>query len=129
MESLERSLRDAFVNHDLPGVVLTAQDRTGKINYSKAIGNISYQDGAQPMTLDSTFFLASTSKLVTTIAALQCVEKGHFTLDEDVTRILPEFKDIQILTGFNEESGEPTLIPSTNVITLRYEASCKIAPQ
>lgn len=120
MEAIEQALEAAFANHDLPGIVLTAQDKTGKISYSKAIGKLSYEDDANPIQIDSTFYLASTSKLVTTIAALQSVERGHFRLDEDVTRILPEFKGIQILTGFDEESGEPILVTSTRAITLRY---------
>ncbi|KAH9216786.1 beta-lactamase/transpeptidase-like protein [Leptodontidium sp. 2 PMI_412] len=120
MEAIEQALEAAFANHDLPGIVLTAQDKTGKISYSKAIGKLSYEDDANPIQIDSTFYLASTSKLVTTIAALQSVERGHFRLDEDVTRILPEFKGIQILTGFDEESGEPILVTSTRAITLRH---------
>ncbi|KAH7403649.1 beta-lactamase/transpeptidase-like protein [Cadophora sp. MPI-SDFR-AT-0126] len=120
MEALEQAFEAAFANHQLPGVVLTAQDKTGKVSYSKAIGNYSYEKDARPIELDSTFSLASTSKLVTTIAALQSVDRGHFTLDEDITRILPEFKGIEILTSFNEESGEPILVPSTKVITLRH---------
>ncbi|PVH78279.1 beta-lactamase/transpeptidase-like protein [Cadophora sp. DSE1049] len=120
MDAVEQAFEAAFANHDLPGLVLTAQDRTGKISYSKAIGSYSYEKDARPIELDSTFFLASASKLVTSIAALQSVERGHFTLDEDITRILPEFKEIRILTGFNENSGEPILIPSTKRITLRH---------
>lgn len=119
MDAIEHAFETAFANHDLPGLVLTARDRTGKINYSKTIGNYSYESDSKPIELDSTFFLASTSKLVTTIAALQSVDRGHFKLDEDVTGILPEFKGIEILTGFDDDSGMPNLIPSTKHITLR----------
>ena len=109
----------AFESRALPGMVMTAQDKTGKINYAKAIGTAALKEGAKPMELDTTFWLASMSKLVTSIVALQSVDRGHFTLDEDVTRILPEFKGIQILKGFNEETGEPILVPAKNKITLR----------
>jgi CubicO group peptidase (beta-lactamase class C family) len=87
-------------------MVMTAQDKTRKINYAKAIGTASLKEAAKPMGLDTTFWLASMSKLITSIAALQSVDRGDFTLDEDVTRILPEFKGIQILKGFNEETGD-----------------------
>jgi CubicO group peptidase (beta-lactamase class C family) len=56
---------------------------------------------------------------MTTIAALQCVEKGLFTLDEDVSRILPEWKDPDIITGFDEGTGKPILVKAKNKITLR----------
>ena len=55
---------------------------------------------------------------MTSIAALQCVERGLITLDEDVSPILTELKDIKILLGF-EENGTPILKLASNKITLR----------
>ena len=55
---------------------------------------------------------------MTTVAAMQCVEKGLLDLDDDVTTILPEWKFPDILTGFGE-SGEPTFRKATKTITLR----------
>ena len=64
-------------------------------------------------------WLASCTKLITTIAAMQCVEKGLFSLDEDVTRVLPELKGREILKGFEEGTQKPILVPNTKKITLR----------
>ncbi len=50
--------------------------------------------------------LASCTKLLTSIAALQCVERGLLQLDEDVVRVLPEFKDIEIISEADEPPGE-----------------------
>lgn len=47
---------------------------------------------------------------MTAAAALQCVEGEQFRLDEDVTRLLPELKDIEILRGFEEGSERPILV-------------------
>lgn len=65
--------------------------------------------------------MASCTKLVTTIAVMQCVERGLLNLDEDVTGILPELKDLPILTGFEEVDGKdkPILVENTKPITLR----------
>ncbi len=63
--------------------------------------------------------LASCTKLFTSIAALQCVERGQMKLDEDVSQILPELKDIEIITGFDESTGKPILKMPSNPITLR----------
>ncbi|KIW04713.1 uncharacterized protein PV09_04446 [Verruconis gallopava] len=52
------------------------------------------------------------------VAALQCVERGLFTLDEPVERLLPELKSPQILLKIDEKKG-PTLKPATKKITLR----------
>lgn len=74
------------------------------------------------MKLDATMWLASCTKLPTTITALQCVEKGLLKLDEDVTDILPELKGLKILTGFEEDGNgndTPVLVDNLKTITLR----------
>ncbi len=72
------------------------------------------------MTEDTTFWVASCTKLLTTIAALQCVEKGQLTLDDDVSSILPEWKTPELLNGFDEDTGEPQISTATKKITLRH---------
>jgi len=72
------------------------------------------------MPLDATFWVASCTKLLSAIAALQCVERGQFLLDEDVVRLLPELKDIDILTGFEEGTEKPIYSKPMKKITLRY---------
>lgn len=54
---------------------------------------------------DCLMLFASCTKLMTTIAAMQRVEKGLFIHDEDVSHILPEWKSLDILTGFAEKTG------------------------
>jgi CubicO group peptidase (beta-lactamase class C family) len=81
------------------------------------------------MSIDATLWLASCTKLIGTIAAMQCVERGQLKLDEDVTTILPELKGIQILTGFEkgpDGADKPILVPNTKTITLRYASSGKL---
>jgi CubicO group peptidase (beta-lactamase class C family) len=80
---------------------------------------MSLTPDAPPINEDSTFWIASCTKLFTTVAAMQCVEKGLITLDEDISRILPEWSSPDILTGFDKESGEPLLKKATKKITLR----------
>jgi CubicO group peptidase (beta-lactamase class C family) len=65
--------------------------------------------------------MASCTKLMTSIAALQCVERGQIGLDDDVSRVLTELRDIQIITGFKEGTEEPILKTAENKITLRQE--------
>jgi hypothetical protein len=57
---------------------------------------------------------------MTTVAALQCVERGLLHLDEDVTRILPELRSIDILTGFDPKTDRPILVKRRNTLTLRF---------
>jgi CubicO group peptidase (beta-lactamase class C family) len=55
---------------------------------------------------------------MTTIAALQCVERGQIGLDDPVSVILPELKEKEIITGFND-GGSLTYRKAKNEITLR----------
>lgn len=64
------------------------------------------------------FLIASCTKLMTSISALQCVEKGLVQLDDDVAKHLPELAELDILTGFDSE-GKPKTVKRKNPITLR----------
>jgi CubicO group peptidase (beta-lactamase class C family) len=75
-------------------------------------------------TPDTVCWIASCTKLMTTIAVMQCVEKGLLNLDDDVSEThLPEFKDAQVLLKVeNDASGspQPTFTKSHGKVTLRY---------
>ena len=58
---------------------------------------------------------------MTSIAAMQCVERGLVTLDTDVEEILPELAAQGILTGFDDATSEPIIHKRQNAMTLRYE--------
>lgn len=64
-------------------------------------------------------WLASCSKLATTVAALQCVERGLFSLDStaDIERLLPEWANPEVLSF--AEDGSCTTTPAKEKITLR----------
>lgn len=62
-------------------------------------------------------WIASCTKLLTAISVLQCVEKGLLNLDADLSDVLTEFKEIQILTGFENE--KPVYKKPETKITLR----------
>lgn len=94
--------------------------KRGKFEYKKAFGKAVFKDEASvSLPLDATFIMASCTKLLTTIAALQAVERGLLELDTDISSILIEYKNIDILTGFEESTGKPILKKAKNCITLR----------
>jgi CubicO group peptidase (beta-lactamase class C family) len=85
--------------------------------YSKIAGYDSVAQDASPLREDAVFKVASCTKLITSIAMLQCVEQGLVALDEPITRILPELDGKDILKG---ESGTDLIYePSTAPITAR----------
>ena len=119
MEAIEEKFQAAThgPNRIIPGVVLATanQDTT----WTKSFGAVSIEEGAADMKDDALMWVASCTKLMTTVAVMQCVEKGLFTLDEDISHILPEWKSPDVLTGFEEKTGEPILRKATKIITPR----------
>lgn len=64
--------------------------------------------------------MASCTKLITTIAALQCVERGLIGLDDPVDENLPELANSQVITyDDTSEKDSFTLAPAKSSITLR----------
>jgi CubicO group peptidase (beta-lactamase class C family) len=74
-----------------PGLVFIAVDRSGKTLVEHAAGTKSV-NSPEPVDLDTTFWIASMTKIVTTIAVLQLVEQKKLALDdpEDVKKYAPE---------------------------------------
>jgi len=112
------TIASALSNKEIAGGAVIAIDRHGKEILSHAFGQTSLDNDARPFDLDTTFWIASSTKLLTAICALQCVEKGLLKLDEDISTVLPEWKDPQILTGFDGD-GNAQLRRATGKITLR----------
>ncbi|KAF5359056.1 hypothetical protein D9758_004913 [Tetrapyrgos nigripes] len=101
----------------LAATVLIAGNQSGPL-VEEAHGFKHLAEDTVPADLNSTFWVASCTKLMTTVAALQIVERGLVSLDEDITRVLHEWKDVAVLTGF-DESGRPITGPAQNKMTLR----------
>lgn len=86
----------------------------GSFHYAKAFG----EEFDSPAGTNAVYWLASATKIITTIAVIQCVERGQLHLDDDIAQVLPEWKDPQILTGFNDKD-EPIFKLATKAITFR----------
>jgi CubicO group peptidase (beta-lactamase class C family) len=76
----------------MPGAVVLIA-RRGKIVLEEALGRMTYETGADPMTLDTIFDLASLTKVVvTTTLAMMLTEEGALDLDKPVQVYIPEFR-------------------------------------
>ena len=77
-------------------------------------------DSKEPLTLGNVFWIASCTKMICGIAAMQLVEQNKLTLDDanQVGWFCPELKTVCILKGFDEK-GRPELVKKKNCITLR----------
>jgi methyl acetate hydrolase len=115
--SIDAALSEAAANGTVPGVVAMATNTGGKL-YEGAVGLRSIA-GGPAMTLDTVFRIASMTKAITCVAAMQLVEQGRLTLDGKLPDIDKELSAPQVLTGF-DAAGKPQLRPAKRPITLQH---------
>lgn len=88
----------------IPGGVL-AVARRGKLVYHEAFGSRDPVSKA-PMPVDAVFSIASMTKVMTSIAALQLLEEGHIGLADPVSGYLPELGQLMVA----DPAGGATLV-------------------
>jgi CubicO group peptidase (beta-lactamase class C family) len=81
--------------------------RHGKIVEFKTYGKASLATGA-PMTKDAIFRIYSMSKPLTGVGMMILFEEGKWRLDDPVTRYVPEFKNLKVMTGVDKDGNITT---------------------
>jgi methyl acetate hydrolase len=102
---------------NIAGAVAVLGNREGTI-YTRAFGHRDVESGAE-MAADNIFQIASMTKAITSVAALQLVEQGKLSLDAPLEESLPELANPQVIEGF-DDSGTPILRAAKRAITLRH---------
>ncbi|HZT88553.1 MAG TPA: serine hydrolase domain-containing protein [Stellaceae bacterium] len=115
--AIDGVLRQAVEAGEVPGVVAAAANDQGVL-YEGTFGVRSLAEPAA-MTADTVFRIASMTKAVTCVAAMQLVEQGRLSLDRPVPPIDPAIAEPQVLDGFDPD-GRPLLRPAKRPITLRH---------
>src|SRR3954470_4960755 len=115
---IDAALRRAVEKREVPGVVAMATSADGPL-YEGAFGRRDVENGPA-MTLDTVFRIASMTKAITSVAAMQLVEEGRLALDAPVPDIgEPALTAPQVLDGF-DTAGKPLLRPAKRPITLKH---------
>ncbi|MCC6926736.1 serine hydrolase domain-containing protein [Novosphingobium sp.] len=107
----------AFAEARLPCAVGMIVDADG-VRFSQALG-VTDVDSQSPVSLDTPFQIASMTKALVSVAAMQLVEQGRLGLDSPIGEVLPDLADPQVLTGFDAQ-GKPQLRAAARPITLRH---------
>ncbi|KAK1254035.1 hypothetical protein MKX08_008030 [Trichoderma sp. CBMAI-0020] len=83
---------------DIPGVTVVVIGKDGKELFAHSAGKRGLVS-KDPMTLDTVFWIASCTKILTGFACMQLVEKGAVQLDDgdSLENIVPELKKVQVL--------------------------------
>ncbi|MEO6023303.1 MAG: serine hydrolase domain-containing protein [Burkholderiales bacterium] len=114
--SADAVLKAGAAAGDVPGVVAVATDREGMI-YEGAFGTTVLGTDIA-MTPDTVVWIASMTKAITGIAAMQLVEQGKLSLDTPASQILPDLGKVQVLDGWDGDT--PRLRAPKRAITLRH---------
>ena len=114
-DQIDRVLEAAVQSGGVPCVVAVAADDHGVV-YEGAAGPRT-PGGSDAVTPDTMLRIASMTKMVATVAALQQVERGALDLDAPVDSYRPEFADVPVLDGF--DGGTPRLRPAATRATVR----------
>ncbi|KAL2022590.1 hypothetical protein VTK56DRAFT_4934 [Thermocarpiscus australiensis] len=119
-ETIEPAFQAAIASGKINGAVICATDADGAFVYDRALGERTLLSGEKrPQRLDDMLYLASATKLIATVAALQCVEDGLLALDDGdrLAAVAPELASKQVLTSDGADDG-PRLEPAARPITL-----------
>ncbi len=116
MMGLPGLLDRAVARGDVPGATGIVLTRDG-VAWSGSAGVRDTSTGAA-MTADTVFWIASMTKPLTSIAAMQLVERGLLSLDAPVADVLPQLARPMVLDGVAD--GLPVLRPARTAMTLRH---------
>ena len=114
--AIDRLFEQAVIGGVLPGVVAMVGDREGTL-YEGVYGRMSVERD-EPVRADTMFWIASMTKAVVSVAALQLIERGELELEQPVADILPSFGELPILEGFDGDA--PRLRAATRPVTIRH---------
>jgi CubicO group peptidase (beta-lactamase class C family) len=117
VEQISRTLKAEVEQGRLPGAVI-AIARRGRIVYFQTFG---YRDktSAGPMTSDAIFNIASMTKPVTTVAALQLYERGMLSLDDPLSKYFPAFANMQVAVMDEKQEHIVRKVKASRPITIR----------
>jgi CubicO group peptidase (beta-lactamase class C family) len=123
-ERLERvhQLLDDYVKEGKCAGAITLIARDGKIVDARTYG---WRDatGKVPMERDSLLRIYSLTKPVIAVLTLMLWEEGRISLDDPVSKYLPEYKDLKVVSGLAEPgpgSTPPATVPAARPVTIRH---------
>ena len=116
LKRLDAAMADVVASGRVPGMSYVLM-RHGKVVDEKVLGLRDAAAGA-PMQKDTIVRVYSMTKPITGVAMMILYEQGKWRLDDPVTKFIPEFKNLKVMTGVDDQ-GRPILVPVTRPPTMR----------
>jgi len=132
VEELSKFMQSLVDQGKIAGGV-TMMARHGKVIHLKAVG-MTDREEKTPMRTDAIFRIASMSKAVTSVAVMMLHDQGKLSLDDPVSKYIPEFQNPKVLVSVDPLKTEPAKreITIRHLLThtsgLGYPFSDKIGP-
>ena len=108
------ALKEYVASGALPGAISVLS--SGNVQEVACVG---WADPAKkrPVSLNSTYMQCSQTKGFCGVTIAMLVEEGKLSLDDPVSKYLPEFKNLKV--AVKDKKGKNTLVPAKNVLTVR----------
>ena len=114
---IQRFMQEQITAGLLSGGV-TAVARRGKLVHFASHGMLDIEAGT-PMTGDRLFQMMSSTKPVTAVALLQQIEAGHVSLDDKVSKFIPELAQLRVKVGGGTAGAPVETVPANREITIK----------
>jgi methyl acetate hydrolase len=116
--ALSREISSAVRHGETPGVVALVVGRDGVL-YQGAAGKLDIAHDIT-MPVNAIFAIASMTKPVTSVAIMILGEEGKLNLDDSVSKYLPGFDNLRVITKFNENDATYETRPAKRPMTIRH---------
>jgi CubicO group peptidase (beta-lactamase class C family) len=114
---IDDMLMQAIAQDQIPGAVALIA-RNGRIVYFKAFGMADQESGRNYQN-DDIFRIASQTKAITSTAVMMLWEEGKFSLDDPISKFIPEFAHPVVFQSLNEADSSFAGVPAQKPITIR----------
>ena len=106
-----------YVDNGKLAGALTMLARGGEVFHLQPYGVMDLESGS-PIENDTIFRLYSMTKPITSVAAMMLYEEGHFSLEDPVSKFIPELADLKVYDGMGERGMK--LVDQQRPITIRH---------
>ena len=113
---VESALKPHVASGNLPGVISVLIDEKASKQDIACIGWANVEE-KRPISMDQMFMQCSQTKGFCGVTIAMLVEEGKISLDDPVSKYLPEFKEMKVRT--KDKNGKEILVPAKNQITIR----------
>ena len=95
---LDQHLLSRYIQPEKIAGCLTLISRHGETAHLSAMGSMD-RERNKPMATDTIFRFYSMTKPITSVALMQLHEQGMFQLTDSVSRYIPQWRNLQVMTG------------------------------